>query len=118
MDQIFINNLQVYGILGIHPHEQRKPQLIRVSLRAETDITNAAHKDDIRQTINYSSLAKLIVQFIKESQFLTIEALIEALAKKINSDEKISSLWLRIEKPNAVPDADSVGIEITRIKKI
>jgi dihydroneopterin aldolase len=116
MDKIFIKNLQVYGILGIHPHEQRSPQRIQVSLKVETDIHDAAEKDDIRQTVNYSSITNLIVHFIEESQFLTIEALIEALAKKILQDPKIHSVWLRIEKPNAVPRAKSVGVEIKRGK--
>jgi dihydroneopterin aldolase len=45
---------------------------------------------------------------------LTIEALIEALAAKILTDEHIVTIWLRVEKPNAVPLAESVGVEITR----
>lgn len=116
MDKVIIQNLQVYGILGIHPHEQRTPQRIQISLKADTDIQKAAAADDIQQTVNYSTLAKLIVQFVEAGQFLTIEALIEALAEKILTNEKINSVWLRIEKPNAVPRAESVGVEITRHK--
>jgi dihydroneopterin aldolase len=116
MDKVIIQNLQVYGILGIHPHEQRTPQRIQISLKVDTDIQRAAAADDIQQTVDYSTLAKQIVQFVEEGQFLTIEALIEALAGKILSNEKINSVWLRIEKPNAVPRAESVGVEITRCK--
>jgi 7,8-dihydroneopterin aldolase/epimerase/oxygenase len=114
MDKVFIKNLQVYGILGIHPHEQRSQQRIQISLKAETDIHNAANADDIQETVNYSTLSNLIVQFIEDSQFLTIEALIEALAEKILIDRRIKSVWLRIEKPNAVPRAETVGVEINR----
>ena len=116
MDKVFIRNLQTYGILGIHPHEQRSPQRIQISLLAETDISKAAELDDISQTVNYSKLTDLIVQFIDDSQYLTIEALIEALAEEILKNEKINSIWLRIEKPNAVPRAESVGVEISRSK--
>lgn len=114
MDIVFIKNLTVYGILGIHAHEQRTPQEIRISARASTDIKAAAQADDIRQTINYSTLAKSIAKFIEDHRCLTIEALIEALAKEILSDERITSIWLRVEKPNAVSAAESVGVEITR----
>jgi len=114
MDKIFIKNLSVNGILGIHAHEQRTPQEIRISAIATTDITSAAQNDDIRQTINYSTLAKGIAGYIKEHPCLTIEALIEALATEILQDERIASIWLRVEKPNAVPAAESVGVEITR----
>lgn len=117
MDKVFINNLQVYGILGIHAHEQRSPQRIQISLQAETDIKEAAEGDDIRKTVNYSSLTDLIVEFVEGSNFGTIEALIEALAREILVNDKIESVWLRIEKPNAVPRADTVGVEIARSKK-
>jgi len=117
MDKVFVKNLQVYGILGIHPHEQRTPQRIQISLKVDTEILNAAQADDIRQTVNYSTLTKMIVDFVEEGHFLTIEALIEKLAEEILKNEKINNVWLRIEKPNAVPRAESVGVEISRGKK-
>ncbi len=114
MDTIFIENLETYSILGIHPHEQRKPQPIRVSLRIGADISKAAENDDILQSVNYSTLAKKIIDFIDKSHYYTIEALIQALADEILTDDRIITLWLKIEKPNAVSAAGSVGVEINR----
>lgn len=116
MDKIFIDNLIVFGILGIHPHEQRKKQLIRISVEVTTDITEAGEKDDVHKTIDYSTLSEDIIRFIDESSYGTIEALIEALAQMILHNFNIESVWLRIEKPSAVPQADSVGVEIERMK--
>jgi len=116
MDKIFIKNLQVQGILGIHPHEQRIPQRIIITTTVTTDISQAAKKDDISKTVCYSTLSKDIIRFVKSSHFRTIEALIETLANKILEVEQIDSVWLRIEKPDAVPDAETVGVEITRKK--
>ena len=117
MDKVFINNLQVFGILGIHEHEQLTPQEIRISASASTDIRASASADDIEQTVNYSTLAKRIIRYIEAHPCLTIEALIEALAAEILRDERITSIWLRVEKPNAVPQAESVGVEITRSRQ-
>ena len=114
MDKVFIDNLKVFGILGIHPHEQRAPQEIRISLAASTDISKAAINDDITQSVNYSTLAKDIIRFVKDSHYLTIEALIEALAGELMKNKSIEHLWLRVEKPDAVPQAQSVGVEINR----
>ncbi len=114
MDKIFIDNLIVFGILGIHPHEQRKKQLIRVSVEVAVDISKAAKNDDVEKTIDYSTLSEDIIHFIEQSNFGTIEALIDALAETIIEKYNIESVWLRIEKPNAVPQADSVGVEIER----
>jgi 7,8-dihydroneopterin aldolase/epimerase/oxygenase len=117
MDKVFIKNLQVLGILGIHAHEQRTPQPIRISAVVTTDIKSAAQADDITQTVNYSTLAKHITVFIDAHPSLTIEALIEALAAEILTNERIQSIWLRIEKPSAVPAAETVGVEITRSRQ-
>lgn len=116
MAKIFIDNLIVFGILGIHPHEQRKKQLIRVSVEVEADIAEASKDDDVKKTIDYSALSEDIIQFIDDSSYGTIEALIEALAERILNNFDVESVWLRIEKPNAVPQADSVGVEIEKIK--
>ena len=116
MDKIFIKNLQVYGILGIHPREQRTPQKIRVSVEVSTDISEAAENDDVLKSVDYSVLSQEIIRFIDASHFLTIEALIEAMAENILENDLVSSVWIRIEKPNAVSEAESVGVEITRGK--
>ncbi|MDY6868122.1 MAG: dihydroneopterin aldolase, partial [Chloroflexota bacterium] len=89
---------------------------IRVSASVTTDISQAAASDDILKSVNYSMLSKDIIHFIKESNYRTIEALIEALAKDILTKELVERVWLRIEKPDAVPEAESVGVEITRSK--
>ena len=117
MDKIFIRNLRVEGILGIHDHEQRMPQTILINATIFTDIKEAARGDDILKTVNYSTLAKDIIRFIKASSYLTIEGLIEALAGEILKQGRVKKVRLRVEKPNAVAEADSVGVEIVRKKK-
>ncbi len=114
MDKIFVRNLKVSGILGIHKHEQETPQTIIVNVVVTADISAAAANDDIHQTVNYSTVAKMIAKTIQDNHFLTVEALITTLADLILEDTRIHEVWLKIEKPDALTDADSVGVEITR----
>jgi dihydroneopterin aldolase len=114
MDKIFIRNLKTIGILGIHPHEQKTPRDIIISVDLSTDITRAAANDDILATVNYATLAKAIQEFINTHAFLTIEALAETLAGEILRNPLIRKIKLRVEKPGAVPAAETVGVEITR----
>ncbi len=114
MDKVFVKNLRVSGILGIHKHEQQTPQTILVNAVVSIDISAAAEKDDIHQTVNYSTMSKMIAKTIQNSHYLTVEALIATLADQILKDQRIQEVWLRVEKPDALPDADSVGVEITR----
>jgi dihydroneopterin aldolase len=113
MAKIFVKNLRVSGILGIHKHEQKTPQAILVNAVVTADITEAAENDDIHQTVNYSTMAKMIVKTIQESHFLTVEALVTTLADQILENQRIQEVWLRVEKPEALPEAESVGVEIT-----
>ncbi|MDY6872549.1 MAG: dihydroneopterin aldolase [Chloroflexota bacterium] len=116
MDKIFIKNLRVSGILGIHQHEQETPQPIMINAAVLADITKAAKNDNIHQTINYATMAREIIKLVKSSHFFTVEALISAIADMILQDKRIGEVWLRVEKPNAVADTDSVGVEITRLR--
>jgi dihydroneopterin aldolase len=116
MDKIFINNLRISGILGIHQHEQETPQPILINAVVLADITKAAEDDDIQQTINYAAMARKITSLVKSSHYYTVEALISAIADMILQDKRIGEVWLRVEKPDAVTDADSVGVEITRLR--
>jgi dihydroneopterin aldolase len=118
MDKIFIKNLIAHGILGIHPHEQIKPREIRVSIEASLDIRQAGLEDNIYKSLNYSTLAKKVRHLIETNRFLTIEALIETLASMVLNEDPVQKVWLRVEKPNAVPGAESVGVEISRSKEI
>jgi dihydroneopterin aldolase len=116
MDKIFIKNLRTSGILGIHQHEQETPQPILVNAAVLADITKAAADDDIHQTINYATLAHKIIEFVQSTHYFTVEALISALADMILQDKRIGEVWLRVEKPDAVDAAESVGVEITRLR--
>ena len=114
MDKIFIQNLKTIGILGIHPQEQKTPRDILVSVEISTDIARAAENDDIHATINYATLSNEIEEFISAHAFHTIEALAEALAGEILTNPLIKKIRLRVGKPGAVPNAEMVGVEITR----
>ncbi len=114
MDKIFIKNLSLSGILGIHQHEQETPQPILINAAVQVDIRKAAEADDIHQTLNYAALADKITELVQSSHYYTVEALISALADMILQDQRIHEVWLRVEKPDAVEAAESVGVEITR----
>lgn len=116
MDKIFIKNLRLSGILGIHHREQQTPQPILINAAILADIRKAAEEDDIHQTINYSTLADKITGLVQSSHYYTVEALISAIADMILQDNRIGEVWLRIEKPDAVDAAESVGVEITRLR--
>ena len=60
------------------------------------------------------ALGQRIQQFADEHQFALVETFAERLASCLQHEFPISWLQLRVRKPGAVPQAASVGLEITR----
>ena len=114
MDSIFIDRLKVCGILGVYPHERDRPQDILISVTLFTDIRATAESDDLRDSLDYDELAKKLTAHAEGATRFTIEALAEDLARLCLQEKGVTRVILRVEKPDALPAAKSVGVEIDR----
>ncbi|MFZ3150674.1 MAG: dihydroneopterin aldolase [Anaerolineaceae bacterium] len=116
MDKIIITDLQAYGIIGVKHPERDQPQDLLINLTLYLDLHAAGESDSILDTINYSSLSKVIINEIAQTQFHTVEALAAHLAHLLLNIFPATSVRIRIEKPKKVAQTTRVGIEIFRRK--
>lgn len=116
MDKIIINDLHAYGILGVYPQERQTPQAILINIIVYTDISRAAQTDDIANCVDYEMLATKVKSYAESAARLTVEALANDIAQLCLSQNGVERVKVRIEKPEAIPDAKSVGVEIDRSK--
>ena len=116
MDKVFITNLKVRGILGIHEWERVTPRDIIINATLFTDTRPAAQSDNIADCVNYSDMAKKIRAHAESAARMTVEALANDLAGICLQDPKVLKVILRVEKPGAVPEADTVAVEVEREK--
>jgi FolB domain-containing protein len=114
MDQVFINDLLVRGIIGINDWEREKPQDILINIVIFTDLTKAGQTDDITHSVNYRTIAKKAQEKAETAQRLTVEALAADLAEICLQEKRVVKARVKVEKPNAVRFASSVGVEIER----
>jgi FolB domain-containing protein len=117
MDKIFIKDLLARGIIGINDSERENPQEILINITLYTDISAAGKSDDIRDSVNYKTIAKKAIQHAEKANRLTVEALAVDLADLCLQDTRVNKVYVRVEKPKAVRFADSVGVEIERFQK-
>ncbi|GAB4504660.1 MAG: bifunctional dihydroneopterin aldolase/7,8-dihydroneopterin epimerase [Anaerolineales bacterium] len=116
-DKIIIEDLRVHGILGIYPQERQTPQEICINIVVYTDISRAAQTDDIADCVDYAALAEQVKTHVENTARFTVEALAEDIAALcLQSNKRVKQVRVRVEKPEAVPEAASVGVEITRRK--
>lgn len=116
MDKIIITNLRVRGILGIHDWERITPREIIINATMFTDTHQAAQSDDISDCVNYSDMAKKLRAHTENVARMTVEALANDLAEICLQEPKVVKVILRVDKPGAVPEADSVAVEVERGK--
>jgi len=114
MDYIFIDTLEIDTIIGIHPHEQAASQPLRMSLRMGFDNRLPAHSERVQDTLDYDRIATRLRLHAQSRSWLLIETLAEASAQLLKTEFGVRWLRLRIDKPQAVAQAKSVGVIIKR----
>ena len=114
MDRIIIKNILARGIIGIHDWEREKPQDILINIDLFTEIRKPDTPDDISECVDYSKVAKKIMNHAENSKRFTLEALAEDIADLCLEDSRVLKTTVRVEKPGAVRFSQSVGVEIER----
>ncbi len=114
MDIVFIEDLRIDTTIGIYDWERKIKQTLAFDLEMGTDIRRAADSDDIEHTLNYKAVAKRIIQYVEESEFLLVETLAEKVAEIVLNEFSVPWLRLTLHKPGAVRGSRSVGVKIER----
>lgn len=110
-----IQNLKIQCIIGIHPHERTKEQLLFVDVAFDYDFEKASISEDVNDVIDYTSVAKHIEQLLIEEQYQLIETAAEKIAALLfHKWESILQCSIHIKKPNAIPNADFASVKICR----
>lgn len=116
-DKVLIRELKVEAILGMLPQERVNPQPVLINITVFTDTRGAARSQDIVDAVNYAALADAATKLTIDGKYLLIETLVEDLAALSLSLAHVEGVSVRVEKPQAVPAATAVGVEIYRTNK-
>jgi FolB domain-containing protein len=114
MDQIFIKDLLIRGVIGISEREREQPQDILVNIVIFSDIHKAGETDNVDDSVNYRTVAKKVFAHVEKVQRYTVEALSTDIAKLVLAEPNVSMVRVKVEKPGAVRFSKSVGVEIER----
>ncbi len=114
MDIVFINQLSVETTIGVYDWEKTIRQTLKLDIKIGCDIRSAAAGDDIAQTIDYAEVSTRLLKHISSNTFELVETVAQQVADIIINE--FNALWVSVTlfKPGAVPEADSVGVQIER----
>ena len=109
---IHIKNLMLKTKFGFYPKEKKISQRLIFNLKVYT-IKNVYKDSRLEDVVDYDQIVKIIKKILIENiNFL--ETLAEKIINKIFDDRRIIKINIKIEKPDAVSECDSVGYEITK----
>lgn len=114
---VFVRDLEIIALLGVHEHEKRKAQriIVNIDLAVREDLANLA--DDIKNVVSYETVVKRVEAIVAQGHVHLVETLAERIAEACLADERVSAARVRIEKPDIIPNARSVGVEIERLRQ-
>lgn len=119
MDQVFIRDLLVRGIVGINPEERTNRQDIVINVTMWADLAPAGKSDDIADAVNYRTVAKAIIAHVEQGAPMLVERLAEEIATIcLDADRRIAEVEVEVEKPGALRFAESVGVVIHRTRGV
>ena len=115
MFKILIKNLNLFGYHGVRKEEKINGQnfLFNITIYIKKD---SLADDDIKNTVNYSDVIKLVKKINSKKRFNLLETLSKKMAAKIlNMSQLIEKVNVRIEKTSPPIDENlqSVGVECT-----
>ena len=112
--KVIIKDLLLNFVIGYYSAEKAKKQNVKFNIELNyTDQKNLNDKD-IKSIVDYGRIIKVIKNMTKNKHYNFLESLADDLFDELFKDERIDKIKLKIEKLDAIRDAASVGIEITK----
>ncbi len=111
---VFVRDLEVMALIGIYDHEKVKPQRIIVNIDLSVHEAEGPITDEISHVVSYEIIAKKVEAIVAEGHVNLVETLAERFAESCLRDKRVAAARVRIEKPDIIPNARSVGVEIER----
>ena len=114
MDKIILRGLPVSCVIGTLPEERTSPQTLFFDLDLCGDFSRAGVSDDLADAVDYTAVERCVKEFAAGTSFFLLERLAYASAREILARfPLLNQVTLRIRKPSAPVESESVALEIT-----
>jgi dihydroneopterin aldolase len=113
---VFVRDLDLMASIGIYATEKVKPQRIIVNIDLSVQEGQGPNDDDIGHVVSYEIVVKKVESILAEGHINLVETLCEKIAAACLKDRRVMAARVRVEKPDIIPNAKSVGVEIERTR--
>ena len=114
---VFIKDFIIEEIIGIHKHEKIKKQKIKFNIVLDINQSSVPDEKDIKSIVDYEKITNKLENLTKSKKYNFLESLAEDSFKEIFEDKRINSVTIKIEKPEAIKNTESVGVEVFKSRE-
>ena len=114
---VFVSGLEVMTTIGVHDAEKRAAQRVTASVDLKVRETGPARSDRLVDVLDYAEVVRLVERLTREGHVNLLETLAERIADGCLVDPRVLAVRVRLEKPDVIPNARAVGIEIERVNR-
>ena len=116
MDKILISAIDCVAAIGVTPEERTMKQRLSIDIEFLTDAARAAQNDSLKDAVDYSQVAVLVMEVCRSRDFHLIETLAEILAGRILSGFPTPQVRVLVRKISPVVEqmVNYVSIELVR----
>jgi len=113
--RVFVRDLTLPVLIGVHRHEQDGRQRVRLNLDMEVLEGDEISQDRLSDVVCYEEIVSAVRDIVAAGHINLVETLAELTAAKCLEDHRVMKVRVRVEKLDVFADAASVGVEIERV---
>tara|TARA_B100000575_G_scaffold247980_1_gene213723 strand:- start:850 stop:1248 length:399 start_codon:yes stop_codon:yes gene_type:complete len=114
--KVIIKNLIINMFIGIHDFEKIKKQRVKFNITITTDSKIKPDRKELSSILDYEKIIKNLNLLVEKRHYDLLEELSESIFKIIFNNKLVKKVNLKLEKLDVIKDAESVGIEVSKIK--
>jgi len=114
---VFIKDFIIDEIIGFYKHEKIKKQKIKFNIVLDINQNSIPNEGNIKSIVDYEKITNKLKNLTKSKKYNFLESLAEDSFKEIFEDKRINSVTIKIEKPEAIKNAKSVGVEVFKSRE-
>jgi len=116
MDKILISSIDCVAAIGVTAEERTIKQRLSIDIELFVDSSKSASTDSLKDAVDYSKVAVLVMEVCRSRDFHLIETLAELLSSRILDGFPVPQVRVLVRKisPVVEPRVNYVSIEIVR----
>ena len=114
--KVTIKNLIISMFVGIHAFEKRKRQRVKFNIEITTNSKIEPDQRESSMILDYEIVIKNLTLLVGKKHYDLLEDLSESIFEMIFSYKLVKKVDLKLEKLDIIKNAESVGIEVSKIK--